>query len=543
MTCGDCTGFLADPLHENLVLFLLGGTIHAYVSDIPGPPIVSDMAPTAKHTVDLGGPPTLFDSAGHLRSPFGQLLTLNYIGARQIVLTPVGAASEPVDVAAIAPSRSSNSTLEVWRKQTLDTGNTGWSAEPGTAVPGGAVVLQAAGGHTLPDYPVYYVADVADNTGAIQQVTGSVSTLCRDYNMVTNSYDTNFSNCQTDRLFVSHRDPHGPIDGWDCIVPGPTSTAHNGQCATATAGRPDRAWAYSADPYDANIVYVLGSNGVFETTDRGTTWTQLNGLTGWVTQGGRIAAKCQWYCGTSADRVYAFGEMHFVPEEEGTRFLTAATGVYYTLNGSTTAGRTETWHRLLSSDAVNCMADSSYFHVVTRALYVACAGRGIIRFDNIPSGSYPRSGTPVSPAPTLSASPGPTALPPAPPPPPAPTPTPTLTQTPASTPAPHLDLTLTPGHVDGSCATALKAFQLTLDNSGSTVAASWAIKFEPSQDYPGDWGSADPSFAQVGAGQRQTITITPQNLCQYIKTTTDFRLDVAYGAATPLAVIYTVSPQ
>jgi hypothetical protein len=77
----------------------------------------------------------------------------------------------------------------------------------------------------------------------------------------------------------------------------------------------------------------------------------------------------------------------FVPGEPRTRFAVGIAGVFYTTDGALNAGETETWHRLLDSDALACLPGPPFFDPVgipSRALYVPCNGRSILRIWPIP---------------------------------------------------------------------------------------------------------------------------------------------------------------
>jgi hypothetical protein len=122
---------------------------------------------------------------------------------------------------------------------------------------------------------------------------------------------------------------------------------------------------------------------------------------------------------------------------------------------------------------------------------------------------------------------------------PSPKPTPTLKPT---DPPPIIALVVTPKSVDGSCKGGVLApFDAQLDNSASTVAVHWSIKFN-SSSLSGSWGAASPQSGDVDAGAVGKTTITPSaDICSIIKPE-DFVLEVSYGADFPQTVTFHYSP-
>jgi hypothetical protein len=159
----------------------------------------------------------------------------------------------------------------------------------------------------------------------------------------------------------------------------------------------------------------------------------------------------------------------------------------------------------------------------------------------LPSGSVAPTGSAVATSPPAvtptpaSATPTPTASP-------KPSPTPTATATP--TPGLSANFKVTPQQVNASCrggSNALSAFDLTLNNNGSSSAAQWSISFDASP-YQGDWGTAKPSSGTLAAGATRNVTITPAaDLCGAVNRRTDFTLEVS-GATAPITITYRVLP-
>jgi hypothetical protein len=167
----------------------------------------------------------------------------------------------------------------------------------------------------------------------------------------------------------------------------------------------------------------------------------------------------------------------------------------------------------------------------------------------------PAASAAPTPAPSVAPSPGPTpTAPPSVAPSVAPTPTakptakptpkptakPTAAPTPTPTPKPVVSFLVSPTKVSGDCKSGLKAFPITFDNTGSNVAVDWSISFVQFQGV--DWGTASPAKGQAAAGKTDGTTIAPNSaICNNIKTTTSFTLNVSYaGTSTP--VVYTVTP-
>jgi len=204
-----------------------------------------------------------------------------YDGHQPMVLTMPGGETEPRgDFVVVAPTDSVASPppnsipLRVWRKRNLSSDTTAWTEEglrqgknnasillPESRLPDGATVIQAAGGH---HNPTYYVADLAWADGTPAPFA---------------------DRAQDHHLFRSHRASDGVLDGWDCIVPGPaTPGVHDGHCTSSTTTAVQRAWFFASDPYNANVVYIVDTNGVKLTVDGGNTWQPVDSLDGWLTE-------------------------------------------------------------------------------------------------------------------------------------------------------------------------------------------------------------------------------------------------------------------
>ena len=148
-----------------------------------------------------------------------------------------------------------------------------------------------------------------------------------------------------------------------------------------------------------------------------------------------------------------------------------------------------------------------------------------------------------SPTPAPTPTPGPTATPkPTPTPTPKPTPTPTPKPTPTPTTAPA-NFTVTPTQVNGSCKTGLAEFSLTIDPGLFDTPLPWSLTFNHSALVSGNWGNATATSGTMPVGTPVTITITPQDLCSVIgTTTTTFTLTISTSGAGSITVSYTVVP-
>ncbi|HEX9068200.1 MAG TPA: hypothetical protein VF807_05480 [Ktedonobacterales bacterium] len=497
-TCSDCYGYWSDQVRGDLVVHPVSQEGLTVYTGLGGDaPDLYD----SRSVAHVGYPETLSASnaAGALVAP---AVTDWLDGARPLIATAPGEqGSPPVDLAVIAPDATPTATgsppvaaptLVVWRKQTLSEGTADWVAD-GVALPVGATLLQAAGGHKD---TVYYVGDRA--------AADSTSTL-----------DTTL---QGNHLWRSHRDSAGKLDGWDCIVPGPaTAGQHDGQCAQAVTGAAiSRAYTFVADPYDAKIVYALDADGVKQTTDGGATWQRVQTLSDWVFEGGRRGADCITFCVPNAIRSRALSSLVFVPDEPQMRFALSDAGVFFTNNGVSETGKTESWHRLLDASALACTPTSGFFDKVNtagRALYVACAGRSLIAFVGIPRPGqaldYSVDSGGQYPYPPIIITPGTTPTPPS-----HVTPLPTVAVTP--TPSFTIDFRVVPTtSYTQSCAAGLKTMAFKLDNTRSQGDVTWTLSLKDADPGGNTWATASGVLGTIPKAQIGTLTLSPATtVCQ-----------------------------
>lgn len=347
--CGDCTGYWVDPAVPDLIFLFdrwdYGYTLTSWSSS-------NGAAPDIRHSTSVHKT---------YPAPAGVLLGESIHGARPMVYT---LESEPpvLDGDMVIAATASSATY-VWR---LRDGR--WQREGPPlpeALPG--AVVQASGGHRA---PVYYVADLADNA----------------------------RNTEPNRLWRLRRDGSGRSVGWDCIVPGPANPGvADGLCRpapmsgapgaeTCAPGQVCRAFNFSSNPYDPNVVYISDWDGIKLSTDGGSSWRIEPNLTRLLSAGGAIPAPCRWMC-NGMESVQRFSGMTFVRNEPRTRFAVGAAGVFLSVDGATANGETETWHRLLDTDSLACIAGPPAFDQVgnpRRTLYVPCSGRSLLRFSGIP---------------------------------------------------------------------------------------------------------------------------------------------------------------
>jgi photosystem II stability/assembly factor-like uncharacterized protein len=484
--CASCFGYWSDPVRGDLVVHPMPNEgLRLYVGVGGDAPDLYD----SRTISDVGFPATLgLLTPGGYTNPaastyFGAVT--DAAGWRPVVLTkpgePAGAADlvmiAPAQTPTVAPTPGSSADLVVYRKQTVDAGSTGW-AVVSPVLPAGATILQAAGGHAN---PTYYVGDrVAGGDGSLFDLTQ-----------------------QGNHLYRSHNSG-GTVDGWDCIVPGPAHPGtHDGQCASAGKGV-SQAWAFASDPYDANIVYILDTDGVKLSTDGGKTWQKVQSLSDWIFEGGRLGAACRGVCGVGPLAARALTGMEFVPDEPKMRFATGAAGVFFTNDGATANGNSEDWHRLLDTSALACLPRGTYFdkaNTVGRALYVACAGRSLLSFVGIPKPGdqldYTLNGGGQYPYPPVLSSTNPT-------------PTPGAASSATPGPGYAVDFRVVPQtDYQQSCASGLQPMTFKLDNTRSGGPVTWTLTIKDTDPAGQPWTTFDTGGGTIKGGEIGTLTLSP----------------------------------
>lgn len=139
---------------------------------------------------------------------------------------------------------------------------------------------------------------------------------------------------------------------------------------------------YFVNPYDPTDIYIVEpSSSVDSTTGHlipagvkrwiGGRWVLDQALTVAASSNGRFTMDCNSFPSC------LINDMIFVPGEH-TRFIAGKAGVFYSLDAIT-------WRRLFTTEEIPSVPSSLAFDKYVRSLYVGLNGRGVIRFDQIPS--------------------------------------------------------------------------------------------------------------------------------------------------------------
>jgi hypothetical protein len=135
-------------------------------------------------------------------------------------------------------------------------------------------------------------------------------------------------------------------------------------------------------PYQPNVIYVLDTDHVKRSDDGGQTWAVDQSLETQLTWNNAIAISSQANpLGTfdSADLVLT--DMRFEPSAPSVRFAVGVGGAFMTSDGVT-------WTRLLHTAALPGRPSCCYYDSISEggnpALYVACAGRSLLKITGLP---------------------------------------------------------------------------------------------------------------------------------------------------------------
>ncbi len=138
---------------------------------------------------------------------------------------------------------------------------------------------------------------------------------------------------------------------------------------------------YFVNPYDPTEIYIVESSPGVDSAGHRT----REGVKRWV--GGHWAVDAALTTAATNNRKFTMGcssfpsclinDMIFVPGEQ-TRFIAGKAGVFYSLDG-------RTWRRLFTTEEIPSVPSALAFDKYARSLYVGLNGRGMIRFDRIPS--------------------------------------------------------------------------------------------------------------------------------------------------------------
>jgi hypothetical protein len=324
--CGDCDAWYADIAQHSTVLSFgpreTDGGFNIFRSG-------SRFYPTPDSGIGLSHVPC---PSGAARPPDGPCNVHSYYalkGYRPIVQTLANESVDPdPDVMVIqfrpdgsrALLRSSHIASIVSPNDWLDTSK---AVQVGPLLPSNVDVVQGVGGHSA---PVFYVGDPSSSMSLWKWSTG--------------------------------------MAGWTRVVPG---GAAGSQATTARR--------YFADPYNANVVYVVDSDAIKRSDDGGGHWIADTGLTTAATERGTFSL--------SGDGSI-LKDMIFDRFRPSLRVAICNSGVFFSRDG-------QRWERLLSTTALNGHLVSGYLDSVTNAsrptVYVAIAGRGVLSMRIPPSPS------------------------------------------------------------------------------------------------------------------------------------------------------------
>lgn len=325
--CGDCDAWVADPAQVQQVAAFMpyadGGGFYVFTN-------------SAKYPDAKPADGTIF---AHWVCPSDCNVSSSYWirGYRPVVMTPAGSVAPATGDYLVIGTKSDGSRV-VFRKTnaaamnaTSDWENTANAVQYGPTLPACAQtpncidVVQASGGHAA---PVLFAGDPDAGVGG--DLASHELTLWKWTPGTAN---------------------------WEQIVPSTTAT---------------KARRFYVDPYNPNTIYLLDNLAVKRSDDGGATWAVDASLDNAVTENHRYS-----YTGDFS----VLKDIIFTRGEDGTRFAVGNAGVFYTLDG-------RNWRRLLSTSALPSHPVAAYFDNISdpcdRALYVALAGRGLLRIDPIP---------------------------------------------------------------------------------------------------------------------------------------------------------------
>src|ERR1022692_260779 len=173
---------------------------------------------------------------------------------------------------------------------------------------------------------------------------------------------------------------------WSQIVPAPANTI--GSVGASFAVR------FFVSPYLSNLIYVIDSKHVKRSDDGGKTWVVDSNLEVQLTWSNRIAI-------SSNDNSSGIGDyfdliltdMQFDPNNPLVRFAVGEGGAFATVDGVN-------WTRLLHSGALAGRPANCYYDWISNpsdpALYVAFAGRGLVKITQLPVAAQPATVIPSS---------------------------------------------------------------------------------------------------------------------------------------------------
>jgi hypothetical protein len=131
---------------------------------------------------------------------------------------------------------------------------------------------------------------------------------------------------------------------------------------------------FFVNPYAAENVYIVDSDGVKRSDTGGASWTLDASLGPQLTGNGSVDLPC-WGPRCSIN------DLVVDRANPKRRFAIGVLGVYFTSDGVK-------WRRLMDTRALPCVPRTAYYDAFSDpkdpALYVACDGRGVLKIHPIP---------------------------------------------------------------------------------------------------------------------------------------------------------------
>lgn len=173
---------------------------------------------------------------------------------------------------------------------------------------------------------------------------------------------------------------------WKLLVPATVTTS--------TSVAVNQATRFFVSPYLPNLIYVLDKDHVKRSDDGGETWsidTELEKQLRWKLQIPFSVDDNSSGVGDYFDLLLT--DMKFDPNNPLVRFAVGVGGAFYTADGAT-------WTRLLHTGALPGRPAHCYYDPITNpadpALYVAFAGRGVVKIDGFAVAAAPVTVVPTT---------------------------------------------------------------------------------------------------------------------------------------------------
>jgi hypothetical protein len=161
--------------------------------------------------------------------------------------------------------------------------------------------------------------------------------------------------------------------GWTQLVPTPANAAMSVSLATR----------FFVSPYNPKLIYVLDVDAVKRSDDGGQTWQVDQSLTQQLTWNALITiADTGDVLGLFDNFDTVLTDMQFAPVDFNVRFAIGVGGAFATVDGGVT------WSQLLHTGALAGRPSSCYYDASSSsspALYVAFAGRSLVKITDLPS--------------------------------------------------------------------------------------------------------------------------------------------------------------